>query len=195
MMRSHGYAYEVLRLSEVSKKNRPKRIHKTINSNIKSYSSGRTTQPPHKSTIITSPEGNLVKRINAKMRNGDISGCICVLCSDEPVVASCPESLQLTKDKHSVDIKAVLLPLPPNMLNVPAATAAEVNEAICSFQPGASVGLAGFPPQHLRDVVAKSSDMNVVKVCESLAALMTTVLRGKVRSHVLNILWSNPNSA
>lgn len=61
--------------------------HEVIIKNIDGYSAGKSAKSYCKSWKLLSADENVAKRVSVKMRDGDFSGSVRILCSGEPVIA------------------------------------------------------------------------------------------------------------
>ena len=133
---------------------------------IKSCTASFPDLPPNDATSISTtktkqtrrpskdPEAKLAAAVSAKIEDGNLKGAIRLLCSEEKMAGSTPETYNKLQEKHPLaptDRRPLLCSSPPQQpLQV---TEAEVAKAIKSFPPGSSGGPDGLRPQHLLDLI------------------------------------------
>ena len=64
-----------------------------------------------------------------------------------------------------------------------------IRKAIMSFTPGSSAGRDLLEPQHLKDLISKSTGEDSRKLLEAIAALCNLILKGKVPDEVVPYIY------
>src|SRR5277367_5398640 len=126
-----------------------------------SIDSNQTVSAKVKSTLRPSkgPEAKLAALISAKVEEGNLKGAIRLLCSEEKMTDSTPETVIKLLEKHPpAPVDRRLLPCPSLPQHPLQVTEADVTKAIKSFPPGSSGGPDGLRPQ-------RSEERRVGKEC------------------------------
>ena len=101
------------------------------------------------------PNELLAKRAVVKLEDGDISGAVRILSSDEAFANFDDSSLQCLESKHPPPKYAVVKSDYESFLNPSKffeCTNDEIYKAILAFPSGSSGGLDGMKPQYLKDL-------------------------------------------
>jgi hypothetical protein len=115
------------------------------------------------------------------MLDGNISGAVRILSSDDSIAPHTAEVLNILRSKHPQgDPNAVYPPAPDDDPVFESVKAHEIVQAISSFPNGSACGMDGFFPQHLKDLISTSAGDIATKLTGSLAALGTLMLSGNV---------------
>jgi len=143
------------------------------------------TQPkPSKSDKV------LRKRIEAKINDGDISGAVRLLSSDESVVSATVEVVENLKSKHPKSPEDITFPdeLDQAELNFDISVE-EVCEAVRSFPNGSAGGIDGLRPQHLKDLLGDMKDESSMHLAKALVDFVEHLLLGRVPADVCPFLY------
>ena len=137
------------------------------------------------------PKTSYAKRAISKLEDGDISGAVRILSSDEsfaPFDSSTLESLRL---KHPTASSQSFSPVPlSNLTTSPFQTCEEdVLKAIFSFPSGSAGGIDGLRPQYLKDMVGSQTGAAGCKLVKSLTELANTMLRGAILLALCPVLY------
>ena len=129
---------------------------------------GPRKQKPRKST-----DDAIRKQIDLKFQDGDISGAVRLLASEDTIAPANEETLAALKLKHPSPPRDLVFPevtLAPCGLDI---TVEEVSKALQSFSAGSGAGPDGMRPQHLKDLVGIRGETGA----KFLTALCKTVNR------------------
>ncbi|GAU91756.1 hypothetical protein RvY_03952 [Ramazzottius varieornatus] len=141
-------------------------------------------------------EASVKKIVEGKINDGDISGALWVLSSEDSVPVVSTEVLDILRAKHPPESPdAVFKERPDDAALPPEVTVEEVVAAVRSFPNGSAGGFDGLRPQHIKDMLAGASNGATVALAEALAKLMTQILHGKVPDNVREVLWRFPDSS
>lgn len=141
-----------------------------------------------KSKAVKDSEAIRIKLVQAKLSDGDISGTIRILSSNDSIAVVNAETYHKLLEKHPQPIVACELENEQTVDSQPV-SAAEVNKSIFGFAAGSSGGMDGIKPQHLKDMVGKETGDHGEKVLESLGAFSDLCLNGKVPVYVTHFLY------
>lgn len=141
-----------------------------------------------KSKTAKDMEAIRLKLVQAKLSDGDISGAIRILSSNDTIAVVNAETHQKLLEKH---------PEPNLAIEVENATPAdiqpvsstEVRKSIFAFATGSSGGMDGIKPQHLKDLIGKETGDHGEKVLECLSGFSDFCLNGEVPTHVTHLLY------
>ncbi|GAV01570.1 hypothetical protein RvY_12261 [Ramazzottius varieornatus] len=120
------------------------------------------------------------KRVEAKLNEGDISGAVRTLASEDSIAPRNTKTLESLIKKHPAeqpDVDNMILPDDLPAANI--VTSEEIRNAILSFPNGSAGGADGLRPQHLRDLTSGLSDVMAEEMLEALASLASLLLSGK----------------
>ena len=157
--------------------------------NAETFLSGQgcTKQKDPKVTINRHPSnarnsGERLKRCVAlKLQDGDVRGAIRLLASAENIAQESDDVSEVLKAKHPGSPGDLDLPPGPDNDTQPfLATDTEVLASVASLDPGASAGLDGLRPAHLKDLVGRSAGEAGARLVSALTRLVNLVLQGQV---------------
>ncbi|OQV22928.1 hypothetical protein BV898_03354 [Hypsibius exemplaris] len=136
-------------------------------------------------------DSKLRSAVKRKMQDGNVSGAVRLLSSEEAVAPFSAEVLAALRLKHpAAHDDADYPPAPTSVDPTPEPiTPSEVLQAINSFPNGSSAGLDGLSPQHLKDLVGASAGEIAVRLCERLAALLNVMTSGSIPLDVCPLLY------
>ncbi|GAU94691.1 hypothetical protein RvY_06416 [Ramazzottius varieornatus] len=141
-------------------------------------------------------EASAKKIVEGKINDGDISGALRVLSSEDSVAVPSTEVLDVLGAEHSPESPdAVFKERPDDSAPPPEVTVEEVVAAVGSFPNGTAGGLDGLRPQHIKDMLTGASNGATVALSEALAKLMTQMLHGKVPDNVCEVLYGASDSS
>ena len=119
--------------------------------------------------------------VSLKLQDGDVRGAIRLLASADQIAQDTVDVTESLKAKHPPTPENLDLPPGPDEGIQPVfASEAEVSASIASFNPGASAGLDGLRPAHLKDLVGHSAGEAGARLIKALTQLVNLVLRGQV---------------
>ena len=91
-----------------------------------------------------------------KLSDGDVSGVVRVLCSDNTVAPFDNKTLEALRDRHPPSPTYLCMPSPPDMSVEPLqVTTATIEKCISSFKPGSAAGPDKLSPQHLKELLSR----------------------------------------
>jgi hypothetical protein len=125
----------------------------------------------------------------AENSDGDIRGAIRLLSSSDLFAANNSDTFAQLEEKHPLPSRTLNLLEPPNE-NVDYLSVSEGNvfKAIISFPNGSSAGLDGIRPQHLKNLIGKSSRDASQRLLSEITRLCNFMFSGKIISTFY--LWS-----
>jgi len=142
----------------------------------------------HKSMNSKITEDLTLKTAKRKISEGDISGAVRVLCSQESIAPYSAETVGKLISKHpdefeileeSILIDADITPTEPQ----------QVARAITSFPISSAGGFNGLRPRHLKDFVSFTSGDNGLKLQSTIASLVDMIRNGKILKDILPIFY------
>jgi hypothetical protein len=143
-------------------------------------------RPPNKKA-----PSNDMKKVEAKLADGDIRGAIRLVCSDDTIAPNNDEALRALHEKHPPHPLPINFPVPNNDNNdvtTPPVDNNEVTKAISSFPPGSAGGLDGMRPQILKDLLSTQGDV-VVHLAQAIMAFLDVILKGEVHPSIRPIFF------
>ena len=175
-------------------KRRPS-LTSSVLSNINNYLTDPLAplEPSNKGTRHTSEgEDARAKLAGKKIANGDIKGAIRVLSSNDSILPFDESTLSTLKAKHPSrhsDSKMPDCPSTESVANALQLTEEQVRRAIMSFPGGSAGGSDLLLPQHLKDLISKSSGDGGTQLLSSITGLCNKMLRGEVPEQIIPILY------
>ena len=163
-------------------KRRPSLTSSVLN-NIKTYVSDPLAPlaPSEKGTSRTSEgEDARAKLAGKKIASGDIKGAIRVLSSNDSILPFDESTLKVLQNKHPSRHPDSIMPDGPSEENVANAlqlTEEQVRRAIMSFPGGSAGGSDLLLPQHLKDLISKSSGDGGTQLLSSLRRLCNACVK------------------
>lgn len=135
-------------------------------------------------------EKSLKLIVEAKISEGDISGALRTLTSEDTLAPQNKETLDILLEKHPPIPSNFCFNVPsPSNLDTFSPSPADVEKAIFSFPAGSAGGLDGLRPQHLKDMIVKSNGEARTKLLLSLVELISVLLSGNVPESVCPWLY------
>ena len=175
-------------------KRRPS-LTSSVLTNINSYVCDPLTPliPSDRGTSHTSEgEDARTKLAGKKIANGDIRGAIRVLSSNDSILPYDESTFSVLKTKHPSRHPESHMPDWPSDdsgANALQLTEEQVRRAVMSFPGGSAGGSDLLLPQHLKDLISKSSGDGGTQLLSSLTGLCNKMLRGEVPEHVTPVLY------
>ncbi|GAU95300.1 hypothetical protein RvY_06942-2 [Ramazzottius varieornatus] len=144
-----------------------------------------------KQTVKKQPRDSLLKKlVEGKINDGDISGALRVLSSENSVAVPTPEVLDTLRAKHPSESPDSLFPDPPDQLSLPEeVTVEEILAPVKSFPNGSAGGVDGLRPQHLKDMLSGAPNGATVALAEAVAKLITLMLLGRIPDATCGVLY------
>ncbi|XP_048001834.1 uncharacterized protein LOC125238542 [Leguminivora glycinivorella] len=144
----------------------------------------------HPADSLKRPSGNLFKKVESKISDGDIKGAARLLFSDDAVAPANSDTLAALHAKHPPSDPNLDLPVPPQPDDPTLiASTEDVLGAILSFPNGSAGGLDGLSPQHLKDLLYCGCGDTKENLLRDLTALVNIMLAGQVPLEITNILY------
>lgn len=137
--------------------------------------------------VTKKSEDLLIKTVHRKASEGDISGAVRVLCSQEGIAEYSTETIQKLLAKHPKDdVMRDEISVQQDFID----TSRElVINSIRHFPVSTSGGLDGLRPRHLKDLISFSCGDFSTKLIDSIAKLMNVIRRGKISPKVLPVFY------
>ena len=167
----------------------------SVLSNVNNYLSEplQPLEPSDRGARRTSEgEDARAKLAGKKISNGDIKGAIRVLSSNDSILPFDEDTLSILKAKHPSrhpDSKMPDCPTAENRTNALQLTEEQVRKAIMSFPGGSAGGSDLLLPQHLKDLISKSSGDGGTQLLSSITGLCNKMLRGEVPEQIIPLLY------
>ena len=138
------------------------------------------------------PSELLVKRAVVKLEDGDISGAVRILSSDEAFPNFDESTLQSLESKHPFPKFPIVKSDYESSLNPSKffeGKKEEIYKAILSFPSGSSGGLDGMKPQYLKDLTSSQLGENASNLLTALTDLINSIFKGKIPKILLLIYF------
>ena len=155
-----------------------------VQGTVTTDSSSQPSQGQSRKAKVTGTDG-YVRRVSAKLQEGDIKGAVRCLCSEEtlaPQTNATQQTLLLKHPSSPIDRR----PLPSLNVLPMLVSVDEMKRSIRSFAPGSAGGKDGLRPQHLKDM---TDDQVGGPLSETLAEFCNLVLAGGVPNDVRPTLF------
>ena len=137
---------------------------------------------------VVTKQNNLHLKIEAKVAEGDITGAIRLLCSDDTLAPFNQSTLSLLKEKHPDHPTPEVFPEDPNSVPL-VGTVEEIQKAIFSFPAGSAGGLDAFRPQILKELSNIQSSVFADSFLNSLTNVCNLMLAGKIPADVCPLIY------
>lgn len=134
------------------------------------------------------PEDLLRKAIGKKLEEGDISGAVRILASEDAIAEPSEETLELLQQKHPRSPDDALYPDEPEARELQPFTQAEVRDGIKTFSNGSAGGIDGFRPQHLKDLLSLQNETSE-QFLNALTDLVNHLMQGQLPDPIRKILY------
>ena len=130
----------------------------------------------------TDPLKSLAARVSSKLEEGDFRGAVRLASSSTSIAPENSHTLQKLRVKHppahpSTTIPPVRTPAPEVALDISPSI---VHKAIYSFPAGSAGGPDGLRPQHLKDIISSTRDVQESDFLSSLTLFVNQVVAGNV---------------
>jgi hypothetical protein len=174
------FSYRILNIS--TKNLKDKFLTSKVKENISHYEVPNTF-------IKKNPKLSVYKTAENKISDGDIRGAIRLLSSSDVFAANNSDTFAQLEGKHPPPSRTLNLPELPNE-NVDYLSVSEDNvfKVIISFPNASSAGLDGIRPQHLKNLIGKSSRDASQRLLSEITRLCNFMFSGKIISTFY--LWS-----
>lgn len=151
--------------------------------------SPRTESNKAFNTVNDNNDKQFSKKVEAKLADGDVSGALRLLVSDDVIAPNNQETSISLKQKHPIHPEPTNYP--DHTLEIPQIipTEEEVSRAILSFRKGSAGGLDSLKPQILKDLLHVQNGDAGKKLLEAITALTTVILSGEVPTSICPYLY------
>lgn len=130
----------------------------------------------------------LIKIAQRKIGEGDISGAVRVLCSQEGIADYNDGTINKLKAKHPAEESIIAEEEIADLDNVETSNEEIVN-AIKHFPVSSSGGIDGLRPRHLKDLISFSCGDAAEKLISASSKLVNVVRSGKICSDLLPVFY------
>ena len=135
-------------------------------------------------------EKSLKLIVEAKISEGDISGALRTLTSEDTLAPQDKTTLDILREKHPPPPSNFCFNVPsPSNISTFSPSPADIEKVIHSFPVGSAGGLDGLRPQHLKDMIGKCNGEVRVKLLDALVDLVSVLLSGNVPESVCPWLY------
>lgn len=146
--------------------------------------SPRTESKTKAFNTVNDNEKHFSKKVEAKLADGDVSGALRLIVSDDVIAPNNQDTLDSLKQKHPIHPEPTNYP--DHTIDIPQMIPIEeeVSRAIMSFRKGSAGGLDSLRPQILKDLLHVQNGDAGRKLLEAITALTTVILSGEVPSSI-----------
>lgn len=128
-------------------------------------------------------------KVEAKLSDGDVSGALRLLSSDDCIAPKDEKTLKSLKEKHPAHPEPTFFPDSPIETEQIIPTEEEVQRSIMSFRNGTAGGLDSLRPQILKDLLNVQNGEVRNRLSTALTSLITIILSGTVPASVCRYLY------
>ena len=134
------------------------------------------------------PDDAIRKQVDLKFQDGDISGAVRLLASEDTIAPVNEETLAALRLKHPNPPPDLVFPDVAPAPTRPEITCEEVSEALRSFSAGSGAGPDGLRPQHLKDLAFIRGETGT-KFLAALCKAVNRIVNGDVPSEAATVLF------
>ena len=135
----------------------------------------------HQAPSPQKADERLKRRVALKLQDGDVRGAIRLLASADCIAQDSDDVSEALRAKHPPSPEDLDLPPGPDDDTQPfLATETDVLATVASLDSGASAGLDGLRPAHLKDLVGRSAGEAGVRLVSALTRLVNLILHGQL---------------
>lgn len=169
-----------------SKSDHVKNLTTWVKSRVVMWESDHTTavpppRTPHPPSNKPQKQSQIAKKVEAKLSDGDISGAIRLLSSDDTIATPNEATISSLQEKHPYHPEPANFPEPPEQLDPPSEVSSEeLSSALSSFPPGSAGGLDAPRPQIVKDLLGQSLGETGEKLGTAITNLINIILQGGV---------------
>ncbi|XP_021957065.1 uncharacterized protein LOC110853130 [Folsomia candida] len=146
--------------------------------------------PPRQFSQRSPQIDSTVKKVEAKLADGDIRGAIRLACSDDTIAPNDDDTLSVLREKHPVHPEPTNYPQPlADDSVIEAVHVPEVAKAVSTFPPGSAGGLDGLRPQILKDLLSCNQGETGEHLAQAITDFFNHVIAGKVPAKLCPILY------
>ena len=170
-----------------------------VNQNIRNFMSDPlaafdlNTPKARPSTSQTNDDDDTrCKAVAKKLACGDIKGAIRLLSSNNTHLPCDENTLSSLQSKHPPLHPDSCMPASPSEVDSTGAlhlNEAQIRKAISSFPAGSAGGLDRLLPQHLKDMISKSSGDGGYQLLTSVTCLCNKMLKGDIPPDITSALY------
>jgi hypothetical protein len=190
-----SFSFLVLRMPKQKRTRKKVSYASIIKDNLSHFKSGATL-----SDILasSSEEPDFIPSSNSaavtamkKLSEGDISGAVRTLCSEESMAINDEATLNVLRSKHPKMPESTSYPQEPAASTEADAIFSEkwVHEAINSFNLSSSGGVDCLRPRHLRDITSDQLGTSSSQLRKTLASFCDLVFKSRVPTEILPIFY------
>lgn len=180
-----SFTYKYFRIP--SEENKDKSITSIIMKNFKDDLP--PTEATRKVRKKSTNSGLNIKRIIGKVADGDISGAVRILSSNDSVADFSESTKSLLQAKHPPgQNEDSVCPIISHTAAF-SVTRSQVASAVISFNTGSAGGLDSLRPSHMQDMLSYSTGAAGERLLTSLTSLCNFMLLGKVNCKVCPVLY------
>ena len=128
------------------------------------------------------------KQIDLKFQDGDISGAVRLLASEDSIAPVNDETLAALRLKHRTPPPDVHFPDVAAAPDRPEITCEEVSKALQSFSAGSGAGPDGIRPQHLKDLAGIRGETGT-KFLAALCKANNRIVNGDIPPEAATVLF------
>lgn len=129
---------------------------------------------------IGAKTNTIFKKVEAKLSDGDVSGSLRLLSSDDIIAPNNEITLNALKEKHPTHPEPSNFPNSSIEIEQITPTEEEVNRSIVSFRKGIAGGLDSLRPQILKDLLYVQNGDTGSRFLKAVTSLTTIILKGDV---------------
>lgn len=129
-----------------------------------------------------------IKTVQSKLNDGDVSGAIRILSSNDSIAPVNAETYAKLLELHPAP--ALVLDFDDsNIITATAVTESELKIAVDNFRNGSAGGLDGIRPQHFKDMLSIDTGESGSQLTARLTTFSDLLLHGKAPDFIIPILY------
>lgn len=133
---------------------------------------------------------SVLKTVECKVFEGDLTGAVRVLMSDDGVAPSSAETLSILQSKHPAPSRPLVFPQEPDRsFTALTVTPEDVAQALATFNNSSAAGVDGIRPVHLKELVSASAGDCGCRLLDCLAKLCNFLLSGQLNPEVCPYIY------
>lgn len=130
----------------------------------------------------------LIKIAQRKVGEGDISGAVRVLSSQEGMAECTPENVEKIREKHPDEVVEPDTEIGPSIESFETSSDDVIN-SIKHFPISSSGGIDGLRPRHLKDLISFSCGDASKRLTSAIAKLVNVIRAGKICSKLCPVFY------
>lgn len=143
-----------------------------------------TSQTSTFETTAKQKPNDIFKKVEAKLSDGDVSGALRLISSDDIIAPNNEETLNALRQKHPPHPEPSNFPDSSTEIEQITPTEEEVHMSIISFRKGTAGGLDSLRPQILKDLLYAQIGDTGGKLLQALTSLTIIILKGDIPKSV-----------